>query len=192
MAACPRSGVRILQEATLTLPEGAHPTNARVRVFVDLGSDGRVRRVVTVESSGDAAVDAAAAKAVERYRFAAPSYDCMSPSSSAALGFTVPPEAIGPRPSAAPNASPAPCAGQFVRAMGFPPPSRREARGTATVEVELDAGAAVTGVRLVHSSGNANTDGAATTEARNGAYRFEPIPGCVQSPTTYQLEITFH
>ncbi len=176
----------------LTIPEGMHPTNPRVRVLADLGSDGRVRRVVTVESSGDAAVDAAAAKAVEHFRFAPPAYGCVTTSSTAALSFNVPPEATAARQSPAPNVSLAPCAGPFVRPMGFSPPPQREVPGTATVEVSLDSAAAVTGVRLVHSSGNPKTDNAATAAARSGAYRFEPIPGCPQSPTTYQLEITFH
>jgi TonB family protein len=191
-AACPRSALRIVQEAMLTIPEGMHPTNPRVRVLADLGSDGRVRSVVTVESSGDFALDAAAAKAVEHYRFAPPAFGCVTTSSTAALSFNVPPEATTARQSPAPRVSLAPCTGPFVRPMGIPPPSQREAPGTATVEVALDSAASVTGVRLVHSSGNRKTDDAATVAARSGGFRFEPIPGCAQSPTTYLLEITFH
>jgi TonB family protein len=192
-AACPRTRGRVLESVTPMFPDGAHPTNARVSFLLDLGSDGRVRRVVMAESSGDAAVDDAAAKAIGQYRFAPATAACVSASSAVSRYFTLPPEALASPPAdAAPNPSPVPCAAPFARPVGFPLPQRRKVPGTVTVDVALDGAARVTAVRLVKSSGNPRTDYAATSAARNGRYAFERFPGCGPAPTTYRVEMTFH
>jgi hypothetical protein len=53
-AECPRERVRVIEESNFEFPEDAQPTHERVRFLVDLGSDGRIRRTATAESSGDA------------------------------------------------------------------------------------------------------------------------------------------
>jgi len=192
-AACPRERGHVIEESQLEFPPNAHPTHERVRFLVDLGSDSRIRRMVTVESSGDAAVDAAAAKALADYRFAVPSSGCVTSSSVASPFWIVPPEALAPPSPAADGAasSPVPCVTPFIRPMRFPLPRRREVPGTASVDVGLDPSARVNSVHLAQSSGNKKTDYAATVAARNGTYVFERQPGCAPVATTYRLELTF-
>jgi TonB family protein len=191
-AGCPRENVRIIEESNFEFPENGHPTHGRVRFLIDLGSDGRIRRSALVESSGDATVDAAAAKAVGEFRYAAPTAGCVSTSAVWSAYWRMPPEALAsPAPDAGASSSPAPCAAPFVRPQRFPLPRLREAPGSASVDVALDAGARVTGVHLVQSSGNKKTDYAATVAARNGTYVFERQPGCAPVATTYRFELTF-
>ena len=190
-AACPRERGHVIEESQLEVPPDAHPTNTRMRFLVDLGSDGRIRRIAAVESSGDASVDAAAAKALAQYRFALPSGGCVTTSSVTARTWSIPPEALASPSPAAASSSPPPCVAPFIRPAGFPLPHRRESPGTASVDVGLDASAHVTAVHLVHSSGNKKTDYAATVAARNGTYAFERQPGCAPVATTYHLELTF-
>jgi TonB family protein len=192
-AACPREPGRIIQESQSEFPQDAHPTHERIRFLVDLGSDGRVRRSSMVESSGDAALDAAAAKALAEFRFAVPTAGCVSTSSAISRWWNVPKEALASPPPVATvdSSSHPPCAVPFIRPMHFPLPARREVPGTASVDVGLDASAHVTGVHLAHSSGNKKTDYAAAVAARNGTYVFERQPGCAPTATTYHLELTF-
>jgi TonB family protein len=190
-AACPRANVRVVEEANFAFPEMSHPLHDKVRFLLDIGSDGRVRRVAKVESSGDAAVDAAAEKALGEYRFAAATANCVSASSVWSQWWDMPAEAIGsPSPSAA--ASPSACAAPFVRPVGFPIPAHVAAPGTVGVDVALDATARVTAVHLAQSSGHAKTDYAATVAARKGRFVFERQPGCAPVATTYRFEVTFH
>ncbi|MDP9105592.1 MAG: hypothetical protein M3N49_06635 [Candidatus Eremiobacteraeota bacterium] len=191
-AACPRENVRVIEESNFELPENAHATHERVRFLLDLGSDGRIRRTTLAESSGDAAVDAAAAKAVGEFRYAAPTAGCVSTSTVWSQYWRMPPEVLAsPVPDAGAPSSPAPCAAPFVRPQRFPLPPLREAPGTAFVDVALDGSARVTAVHLVQSSGNKKTDYAATVAARQGVYVFERQPGCSPTATTYRFELTF-
>jgi outer membrane biosynthesis protein TonB len=191
-AACQRERGHVIEESQLEVPPDAHPTNERMRFLIDLGSDGRIRRIATVESSGDAAVDAAAVKSLAQYRFALPSSGCVTTSSVTSRWWNIPPDALAsPSPAAVASSSPAPCVAPFIRPMGFPLPRRREVPGTASVDIGLDASARVTAVHLMHSSGNKKTDFAATVAARNGTYVFERQPGCAPVATTYHLELTF-
>jgi TonB family protein len=194
IAACPNHDVRAVEKARFDLPEDAHPTHDRVRFLVDVGSDGRIRRTVIAESSGDAAVDAAAASALAQFRFEAPTRDCVSASTTWSQGWWIPREALpAPVPTEPGVTIPAvPCGAPFVRARGFPVSPRRKAPGTAAIDVSFDATARVTAVHLAHSSGNKNTDYAATVAARNGSYVVVRQPGCVPTATTYRLELTFH
>jgi TonB family protein len=189
-ANCPREMGRVIEESQVEFPQNAHPTHDRVRFLLDLGSDGRIRRLALVESSGDAAVDEVAAKSLAEYRFAAPSFACVTSSSVISRWWNIPPEVLAsPEPAA--SSSPVPCAAPFVRPNGVPLPRRREVPGTAAVDVALDANARVTAVHLAQSSGNKKTDYAATVAARNGLYVFERQPGCTPAATTYRLELTF-
>ena len=203
-AGCPRGNTRVIGKAPLDFPENARPTHERVLFLLDLGSDGRIRRSAMTESSGDAAIDAAAAKAVAEYRFAPPTMGCVAASSvwrawwdmpPAALASALPAEAdpaSSPVPSSPAPSSPLPCAAPFVQPTRFPLPLRRIAPGSAAVDVALDANARVMAVHLAQSSGNKKSDYAATIAARNAVYIFRRQPGCAPTATTYRLELTFH
>jgi TonB family protein len=198
-AACPNHDVRAIEKGRLEAPEDVHPTHERMRFLVDVGSDGRIRRTVIAESSGDAALDAAAASALAQFRFEAPTRDCVSASTTWSQGWVVPHEVLASPslPSQSPPAQPgvvipaAPCGAPFVRARGFPVSPKRKAPGTAAIDVSFDATARVTAVHLVQSSGNRKTDYAATIAARYGSYVAVRQPGCPPTPTTYRLELTF-
>jgi TonB family protein len=164
-----------------------------VRILADVGSDGRIRRTVIADSSGDAAVDAAAATALAAFRFEAPTAHCVSASTTWPQTWLIPAEALVPPASLEPGATPVPvqCVAPFVRALGFPVPRRREVPGTATIDVGFDANARVSTVHLARSSGNRKTDYAATVAARNGSYMLARQRNCPHTTTTYRLEFTF-
>jgi TonB family protein len=201
-AACPERNAQMLAGAMLVPPDGIHPTNRRARFLLDLGSDGRIRRAALVESSGDAAFDGAALKAAGRIVFAPSSQGCISPSSVVPESFDVPlivlahPAANPSGPPVLATAPPAAdvtiCAAPFVQLNGIGLPDTRQAPGTVTIDVRLDAAARVIGVQLAKPSGNKTTDATALALARDAEYAFEPQPGCGPKPTTYPLELTFH
>ena len=191
--ACPLEPPRVVESSQSILPADSHPTHGRVSFLLDLGSDGRVRRSLRVESSGDAAVDAAAETSLQQTRFAPPSYNCYSISTATTYGYDIPPELLtSPTPAASPLPSSAPaCVTPFARARRFGLAPHRTAHGTAVIDVSLDALARVTGVNLVQSSGDRKADYAAAVAARHAPYAFEHQPGCTPRATTYRLEITF-
>jgi TonB family protein len=189
-ADCPREMARVIEESPVEFPPNAHPTHDRVRFLLDLGSDGRIRRLALVESSGDAAVDELVGKSLAEDRFAAPSSGCVTSSTVFSRWWNIPAEELASPEPAAPS-SPLPCAAPFVRPNRLPIPRRREVPGTAVVDVTLDANARVTAVHLAQSSGNKKTDYAAAVAARNGFFVFEHQPGCTPAATTYRLELTF-
>jgi outer membrane biosynthesis protein TonB len=206
-APCPLERVRAVRFVDAELPEGAHPSNEFVRYAVDIGSDGRIRRVALTESSGDPAVDDAVRAALTQSVFAAASFRCVAVSSAFIQTFPLPPPAPdqpADQPSAAPAASATPVAAASPPAVGarcaapFPTIKAlrlssytRQAPGTAAVDVSLDAAAHVTHVQLVRSTGNKRTDYAAAITARLSTYKFLPQAGCAPSPTVYRLELTY-
>jgi TonB family protein len=201
LASCPAEQTRVLASSTVVAPDGIHPTNRRVRFFLDLGSDGRLRHAAMTESSGDATFDAAALDALGRFRFAPPSQGCISTSSVVPEEFNVPllalvkpaPNGSAPPslPSAAPESTLAICGTPFVQLTGLEITDQRQAAGTVAVDVGLDATAHVTSAKLAKSSGNAKTDAAGTSAARTAQYAFTLPPGCRPKPTVYRLELTY-
>jgi TonB family protein len=180
--------------AIFSAPDGPtiHTTNRRVRFLIDIGSDGRERRVAMVESSGDSTVDAAALAAVRNMRFAPPMQNCISTPSVAPESFNV---SLITLATPAPGASAPPaaiCGDPFVQLTGMDVPDKREPPGTVAIDVGLNAAAKVTSVTLAHSSGNKNTDAVATASAKSAQYQFVTEPGCAPKPTTYRLELTYH
>ncbi len=135
-AACPASQTRVLLTSEPIAPEGIHPTNRRVRLLLDVGSEGELRRAAIVESSGDAVFDAATLDAAKRFRFAPQTQGCISTSSVVPEDFNVPlislvrpvPGSTGPAeiPSMAPAA--AICGAPFVQLTGLDIPDLRQAR----------------------------------------------------------------
>lgn len=198
-AACPASQTRVLLTSEPIAPEGIHPTNRRVRLLLDVGSEGELRRAAIVESSGDAVFDAATLDAAKRFRFAPQTQGCISTSSVVPEDFNVPlislvrpvPGSTGPAeiPSMAPAA--AICGAPFVQLTGLDIPDLRQAPGTVAVDVALDAAAHATGAKLAHPSGDAKTDAAAVAAARSAQYAYTLPPGCKPSATTYRLELTY-
>ena len=129
-AACPASDARVVSTAALTPPDNIHPTNRRARFLLDLGSDGRIRRAALVESSGDAAFDAAALATVQKFRFAPPTQGCISTSFTVPESFDVPllslvqqpaagSSALPTLPSAGPAGANAICVAPFVQLTGL-------------------------------------------------------------------------
>ena len=94
-ADCPRENGHIIEESKLRRFRRTRTRRTIACDFsLDLGSDGRVRRTALAESSGDASVDAAAAKAVTEFRYAAPSIGCVSTSTVSSQWWRMPPEAL--------------------------------------------------------------------------------------------------
>lgn len=205
IAACPAQEAKVTFTAPVIAPDGIHPTNRRARFFLDLGSDGRIRHVALVESSGDSAFDSAAQNAAENFRFAPPTQGCISTSSVVPEEFNVPllslarpvPGASGAMgtvalPSTQPASTLAICTAPFVQLKGLDIPDTRQAPGTVEVDVTLDVSARVTGAKLAKSSGNAKTDAFAVASAKDAVYSFLLAPGCPAKATTYRLELTYH
>jgi TonB family protein len=203
LASCPAEAGRIVQPAVWIAPDDVHATNRRARFFVDLGSDGRVRRVALVESSGDARFDGKAQAALEQEKFAPGSQNCISTSSVTPQSFDVPLiSLVTPPPAGAtgavaaiPTAQPASavtiCPAPFVQLTGIDVPMTRQKPATVAIDVSLNAAAKVTGVSLAKSSGNQAEDYLATSSARTAQYQFVLPPGCAPKATTYRLEITY-
>jgi TonB family protein len=202
LASCPAVDGRVVSTAPVDAPPNIHPTNRRARFLIDLGSDGAIRRVAIVETSGDAAFDAAAQSALAHFRFAPPQQGCISTSSVVPETFNVPlinliasPPPGGTLPvipSALPASAVTICAAPFVQLTGIDVPDQRQPPGTVDVDVGLDAQAHVLRAALVQSSGNRQTDAGALAAARDAQYAFTPQPGCPPKPTTYRLELTYH
>jgi TonB family protein len=201
LAACPAVDGRVVSTALVDAPPNIHPTNRRVRFLIDLGSDGVIRRVEIVETSGDATFDAAAQSALAHFRFAPPQQGCISTSSVVAEMFNVPlinlvasppPGGVPVIPTAPPASAVTICAAPFVQLTGIDVPDQRQAPGTVDVNVDLDAQAHVLRAALAQSSGNRQTDADALAAARGAEYAFTPQPGCAPKATTYRLELTYH
>ncbi len=187
---CPTTAARVVSDAHPAVPDNVRATHAHVQVAFDIGSDGRVRRAVIAESSGNAAFDRAIVAGAQDERFDAPSVSCAAFSTSFIENLTVPPEMMAtPAPLGTPVPAPV-CGAPFVTPAGLSP-ARREPPGTAAVDVVLDAAAHVDAVRIAGSSGNAATDNAALAAARASGYQFVTFAGCPATATTYRLELTF-
>jgi TonB family protein len=201
LASCPAEQTRVISTSTPIAPDDIHPTNRRVRLLLDLGSDGRLRHAGIVESSGDAVFDAAAVDAAGRFRFAPPTQGCISTSSVVPEDFNVPvlalarpnPSGSGPPilPTSAPESQIAICTTSFVQLTGLDIPDERQTPGTVAIDVGLDAAAHVTSSKLASSSGHAKTDAAGVEAARDAQYAFTLPPGCRPKPTVYRLELTY-
>jgi TonB family protein len=202
LASCPDEQPRVISSSAPIAPDNIHPTNRRVRLLLDLGSDGRLRHAAVVESSGDAAFDAAAVEAAGRFRFAPPTQGCISTSSVVPEDFNVPllalarpnPNGSGPPvlPTSAPENALAICTTSFVQLTGLDVPDERQAPGTVAIDVGLDAAGHVTSTKLASSSGHPKTDAAGVEAARDAQYAFTLPPGCRPKPTVYRLELTYH
>jgi TonB family protein len=201
LASCPAAELRVVSTSSPIAPDNIHPTNRRVRLLLDLGSDGRLRHAAITESSGDAVFDAAAMDAAGRFRFAPPTQGCISTSSVVPEDFNVPVLALArPNPSGsgppilatpAPEAQIAICTSSFVQLTGLDVPDERQSPGTLAVDVGLDAAGKVTSTKLVNSSGHAKTDAAGVEAAHDAQYAFVLPPGCRPKPTVYRLELTY-
>ena len=202
-AACPNEPTRVLALSQPVVPDTLHPTNRRARYLVDLGSNGEIRRIGMIESSGDPVFDQAGHDALARSTFTPQMQGCISTSSIVPEEFNVPlinlvqPSAIGSGghiavPTSAPAAQLAICTSSFVQLNGLDIPETRQAPGTVAIDVGLNAAGHVTSVKLAKSSGNAKTDATGVSAARDGQYAITLPPGCRPQPTIYRLELTYH
>lgn len=204
LAACPAQAGHVVFQVPFVAPDtGVHPTNRRARFFLDVGSDGNVRRAVLVESSGDATFDNEAAAAARSIRFAPPTQGCISTSSVVPQDYDVSLITLVRPAAGAPGAPqvPTPPPASAVAVCSTAPLAQlktldvadtRQAPGTVDIDVSLDANAHVTGVKLAKSSGNAKTDATALALARDAGYELMVAPGCKPARTVYPLELTFH
>lgn len=203
LASCPaQAGHVTFQEPFVAPDTGVHPTNRRARFFLDIGSDGNVRRAVLVESSGDPAFDNQAAAAAKLFRFAPPTQGCISTSSVAPEDFDVslitlarPATVAGAAPAVptqAPAGAVAVCGAPLAQLKGIDAADTRQAPGTVDIDVGLDANAHVTSVKLAKPSGIAKTDATALSLAKDATYELVVAPGCKPQATVYRLELTFH
>ena len=137
-AACPASQTRVLLTSEPIAPDNIHPTNRRVQLLLDVGSEGELRRSAITESSGDAVFDAAALDAAKRFRFAPHTQDCISTSSVVPEEFNVPLISLvtpGARRRTGPGDDPdarrrprvAICGAPFVQLTGLDVPDLRQA-----------------------------------------------------------------
>ena len=202
LASCPADPGRITQSAAWIAPDNVHATNRRARFFVDLGSDGRIRRVALVESSGDTAFDAGAQAALRTEKFAPPVQNCIAMSSTTTQSFDVPlislvtPVPAGQTgnptvPTPPPAASVAICGAPFGQLTSLDVPMKKAPPGTVGIDVGLSAAGKVTSVQLASSSGNKSLDYLATTSARSASFQLVTAPGCAPKPVTYRLELTY-
>ena len=201
-AACPREPVRAIEESNFILPPDPHATHDTVRFTLDIGADGRLRRSVLTESSGDPAIDAAAAQALTQFRFAAPTFGCVATSTTWSWFWRLPDEivsrgtgrvergSVAERVPRRPTRLPRRARRSYGR-LGSPFPRTVRNPEPQSSTSSLDANARVTAVHLVQSSGETKTDYAAAVAARNGLYVFVRVPGCPSGATVYRLELTF-
>ena len=203
LASCPAQQGAVLFHPPFTAPDNVHPTNRRARFFLDLGSDGRIRRVVLVESSGDATFDTDALEAAKNYRFAPPTQGCISTSSVVPEDFDVSlitlarpapgTTGIPELPTSPPASAVAVCSTTpLAQLTGLGAPDTRQAPGTVDIDLGLDAAAHVTSAKIATSSGNAKTDANALALARDAEFQLMLEPGCSARRTIYRLELTFH
>jgi TonB family protein len=202
LASCPVVPGHIIQNAVWIAPSDVHATNRRARFFVDVGSDGRIRRVALVESSGDTNFDTAAQAAIRTEKFAAPEQNCIATSTTNPQSFDVPlMSLVTPPPAGSSNAPTIPtppppaavaiCGAPFGQITSIDVPMKKAPPGTVGIDVGLNAAAKVTSVQLASSSGNKALDYLATTSARTASYQLITAPGCAPKPIVYRLELTY-
>jgi len=203
LASCPAQAGHVTFQAPFIAPDtGVHPTNRRARFFLDVGSDGNVRRAELVESSGDATFDGEAAEAAKNFRFAPPTQGCISTSSVVpedfdvsliTLAHPVGANGVSVVPTQAPASVVAVCSSlPLAQLKGIDAADTRQAPGTVDIDVGLDANAHVTSAKIAKPSGNAKTDATALGLAHDAAYELVIAPGCKPAKTVYRLELTFH
>jgi TonB family protein len=204
LASCPAQAGHVILAAPFVPPDsGVHPTNRRARFFLDVGSDGNVRRAVLVETSGDPTFDGDAAEAAKNFHFAPPTQGCISTSSVVPEDFNVAlitlvrpgagPTGVPQLPASAPASAVAVCSTPpLAQLKGIDAADTRQAPGTVDIDVGLDANAHVTSTKIAKPSGNAKTDATALALAHDAEYELVVAPGCQPAKTVYRLELSFH
>jgi TonB family protein len=188
-AGCVTSPAKLANTPKLTLPADAKITSKEIAFEVDIGSDGRVRALQMVQSSGDGAVDLSVRQTLQTESYLPPQTGCVAYSGSLRLAYELPAEAASP--PAAPQKLNANCT-PYVTAFLTPLARDRKRTGTAIVAVELDAAGTQTGApALRKSTGSPVLDQEAIRLARTGQYDFLHGSSCTPQPFPYLLELTF-
>ena len=187
--ACPTSPAKLVGQPEITLPEGAKPTAKSIGFEVDIGSDGRVRGLQLVRSSGDPNVDLSVRQTLAAAAYQPPQTGCVAYSGGLALNYALTPGSDGPPDE--PTRLVSTCT-PYVSAFLTPSARDRKRTGTAIVAVELDAAATRTAApALRKSTGSPVLDQAALSIAANGHYGFLRGSPCMPQAFTYLLELTF-
>jgi TonB family protein len=190
---CPFQKGEVVNYAPLQLPRDAVIKNTEAFFDVELGSDGRLRDLRKVESSGNDITDALIIAAIQKSTFKTTRIGCVATSDVIHVGYTL---TEGPTPQPTPLGPPQPGTTACTPLVTpFITPIRRDVtkRGSAMVAVPLDAAATRQGdPTLTKSSGSAILDQEALRIASTAQFQFEDREGCAAQSFTYQLELTFN
>lgn len=187
---CAEDVPHIVDVPRLMLAASSKPAAEAVAFAADLGSDGRVRDMQLLQSSGDLAVDAQVREALQKAAYRPGRTRCVSYSSIVTTGYRLTDASPAPPAPPAPVQHTANCV-PFVTAYVSPVRSDKGKRGTVTVAVDLDAAGSLRAARLAKSSGTPALDTEAVNAANAGSYNFMAASPCLRQPTTYFLELTF-
>ncbi len=189
-SACPATPAKILGDPRLILPDDAKITATRLGFEIDVGSDGRVRGIHTIASSGDANVDLTARQLLQAASYQPAQTGCVAYSGGLIQNYHLSAGAAD-RPVPLPAALDRTCT-PFITAFLTPHARDRKRTGTAIVAVGLDAAATLqTSPVLRKSAGSASLDNEALRMAAAGHYRFLQGSACTPQAFTESLEITF-
>jgi TonB family protein len=186
---CPTTPAKLAQQPKLTLPPDTKISSKTIAFEIDVGSDGSVRAMQMIHSSGDGAVDLSVHQLLQTAAYDPPQTGCVAYSGGLHVGFELPLDiAATPTPAAKLDTNCTP----YVLAFLTPGARDRKRTGTATVAVELDAAGTQTAAPVLKkSTGSPVLDQAAIRIARSGQYNFLQGSSCTPQPFTYLLELTF-
>jgi TonB family protein len=187
---CPSSGSKVVEAKPVSVAESPKVSNPYVSTDVDVGSDGRVRDIRVIESSGDKVTDALVRDAIKTWTFAPAQSECVAASGVVRTGIRLRADAPVDH-----NITPPPESDACVPMVdAYISPSGRDfsKRGTADVAVPIDAAGDLAGTpTLTKSTGSATLDAEALRIARTASYGFSRGTGCRPQAIVYDLELTF-
>ncbi len=189
-SACPSTPARPAETPKLTLPPETKISSKAIAFEIDVASDGHVRGLQMVQSSGDGAVDLLVRQTLQSASYEPPQAGCVAYSGGLRLSYELPLDAAA-TPPAAPAKLNTNCT-PFVTAFLTPIARDRKRTGTALVAIELDAaGTRTAEPALRKSTGSPVLDAEALRLARTGQYNFLRDSSCAPQPFSYLLELTF-
>lgn len=186
---CATSAARVADAPKLSLPEDAKVTSKTIAFEIDIGSDGHVRGLQLVQSSGDAKVDLEFRQALAAAAYEPPQTGCVAYSGGLRLAYSLSPD--GPSAPTQP-AQLSPTCTPYISAFLTPSTRDRKRTGSAVVAVDLDASGTRGGApALRKSTGSSVLDAEALRIATTGHYSFLRLSPCTPQAFTYLLDLTF-